>query len=98
DRDLALQRSRQTVDDAAFHLCLDRVGVDNPAGVHGADDLVHLDGSLVIYRHLRHLRENAAERFHHGYTPAAPRWEFGAPTRLLRRELERRAMPWSLAE
>ena len=74
DRDLTFQRSGQAVHDSAFHLCLNRVGIDDPSSVHGAYNLVHFYTALPIDGHFGDLREDAAERFHHGNATAAPGW------------------------
>ena len=46
DRDLSLKSRGQAVDGPAFHLCLYRVGIDDPTGVHCTPDLVNAHGAI----------------------------------------------------
>jgi hypothetical protein len=50
ERDLAIERCRQSEDDSALDLRLDRVGVDNDVAVRRAHDTTH--PNLVILRHI----------------------------------------------
>src|SRR5207253_1639365 len=57
ERDLAVQRRRQAVDNRALHLRLDPGRIDHHTAVHGAHDAVYPDRAVSRHRHFRHLGE-----------------------------------------
>ena len=61
DRDLAIERRRQTKHHGAFHLLRDVVGVDGGAAVHHTHHAVHADGLVGGHRDLGHLGHDGAK-------------------------------------
>src|SRR5207237_709453 len=60
-RDRALQRGRQAEDDPAFHLRLDRVGVDDAATIHRANHTMHAHRAILADGDLGYLSDVTLE-------------------------------------
>ena len=99
ERDLAVQRRRQAVADAALHLRLHHVGRDCDAAVDRAHHAIDRD-LVAAHRNFRHLRHHRAEGLVHGDAASAPLLfrEWRVPSGLLGRELERTDVARMLAE
>src|SRR5882757_5868258 len=88
ERDRAVQRSRETEECPALHLCSDRVWIDHDAAIGGTDDAVNLDCAVPRDLHLRHLHHVAPEGELKRNPTTAPRRQWPAPARLFRGEVQ----------
>src|SRR5215831_8992715 len=60
DCDLAVERGRQTEDDAALHLRANRVWINLHTAVDGAPDVDRIHGAILVDADLDDLRDEAA--------------------------------------
>ena len=79
EADLPVERRRQAKDDAGLHLRGHTRGIDANPAVHRADDAVHAN-PVLLDRHFRHLRHEAAERLVNRDTAEGPLGERVSPT------------------
>ncbi len=86
DGDLSFERGGETVNNPAFHLRRDDVGIHVTAAVHGANDAVHAHlAGFAVHADLRHFGDEAAERFHHGDAARSPGRKRFSPARFFGR-------------
>src|SRR6516164_2552854 len=92
---LSFQRCRESVDNPAFHLGRDGVGIDMAAAVHSADDAMnpYVTG-VFVKADFRNLRDKATEGFDNSNPPCLSRRKWLSPPCLLRRQFQHAAMAW----
>src|SRR5262245_39007499 len=88
DRDLAIECTGETEDDAALHLCADDVGVHCDATIDDAPNMRRLDRSLVVYGDLHDLCDEAAESSAQCDAAALTRRQLLAPSGLFGSHLQ----------
>ena len=71
ESDFAIERRRESEDDAAFHLGANAFGIHDRPAIDRADDAMHLDLAVFGNGNFGDVRDKAAERFMHG-DAAAP--------------------------
>src|SRR5262249_61368171 len=87
NRDFALQGGGQAVKRPSFHLCLDRVWIDDPAAIDRTPCLVDLHRTIRD-RDFRDLANDAAECFHDRNSSGVSRGQWLTPSRLLCNQIE----------
>src|SRR5882762_10836783 len=86
ERDRAVERRGQAEERSTLDLGLDRVRIDYPAAIDGADDTMDLERTVGHDLDLCHLREVTAKGELDRDAAAAPWRQRPAPTGLLRRQ------------
>ena len=96
--DLAVERGRQAVDDAALHLHADDRGIDHRAAIDGAGHTLDLQRLAVGHGDLGDLRHDRAERGAQRNAAARSRRQGLAPARFPGGGFQHLEMPWLVGQ